>query len=127
MVRQILNAHVGHIEVRRVDAGEIGFPWISCLIGSAWIVGLHVGVKSGHDLYHGKALLHAVGGQGFKVIRPAQAFAETHPPGVPEPEERSAVGIFEVAPVLRNFEDPIFVVRVLPGVGFCGQYRGDIV
>src|SRR6202034_1642391 len=102
MVRQILNAHVGHIEIRRVEASVIRFPRISGLIGSAWIVGLHVGVESGHDLYYGKTLLHAVGGQGFKIVGPAQAFTESHPPGVSQPEERSAVGIFEMAPVLRN-------------------------
>ena len=71
MVRQVLNADVRHIEVRRVDAGEIGLPWISRFVGAAWIEGLHVGIESGHDLDHGESLLHAIGGQRLKAIRPA--------------------------------------------------------
>ncbi len=50
MIRKVLHAHVGHIEVRGVDAGEIGLPRKSRFICAASVERLHVGIEAGHDL-----------------------------------------------------------------------------
>ena len=127
LIGEVLHAHVGHIEVRRVYTSKIRLPWKARFIGAASIEGLHVGIQAGHDLDNRETLLHAIGCQRLKAIWPAKAFAQTHPPGIPEPEERSSVGMLKVAPIFCDFERTVFVVGVLAGVRLHIQYRCTIM
>ena len=72
LVGEILHAHVCHIEVRGVDAGEIRFPGKARFVRAAGIEGLHIRVQPGHDLHDGETLLHSIGGQRLEAVRPAQ-------------------------------------------------------
>jgi hypothetical protein len=96
---QVLDAEVGHIEVRGVDARVIPFPRKASFVSAAGVESRHIGVEAGDDLNHGEAFSGAVGGELLEVSGPLESLAEAHPPGIGEPEERGTVSVLEVTPV----------------------------
>jgi hypothetical protein len=82
VVREVLDAHVGHIEICRVDALEVAIPWEPSLIGSALIEGFHIGIEAGHNLHNCESLLDSICRERFKAVGPTEPFAQSHPPGI---------------------------------------------
>ena len=99
---EVLHADVRHVEVGGVDAGVVLFPGEAGFVGAARVERGHIRVEAGHDLDDGEALGGAVGGELLEIVRPVEAPAEPHPPGVGKPEEGNAVGVFEMAAVGRE-------------------------
>ena len=111
------DAQVGVVEVGGVDAGELAVPGETGFVGAALVERFHVGVESGDDLDHAEALGRAVSRQLLEIFRPAQAFAEAHPPGVAQPEKGCAVRVFEAAATAGNAQRPVLEQGVIAFIG----------
>ena len=117
MLDQILNPQIGRIEVPRIDAGVVRLPGEPRFVRAARVKRRHVGIESCDNLDYREALVHAVGHQGLKVFRPAQAATQAHPPGVRQPEKRLTVLVLEVQPIARYAHRAVSTERVIPCVG----------
>ena len=117
MLDQILNPQIGRIEVPRIDAGVVRLPGEPRFVRASRVKRRHVGIEPGDNLDYREALPDAVGHQRLKVLRPAQAAAQSHPPGVPQPEERLPVLVLEVQVIARYAHRAVLTERVIAGIG----------
>jgi hypothetical protein len=53
--------------------------------------------------------------------------AEAHPPGITEPEERGAIGMFKVLPIPGDANRAMPVQRVLTRIGFDTKRPGTVM
>jgi hypothetical protein len=75
-----------------------------------------VGVGAAHDLDGREALGPAVGGKFLKTL-PGHPLAEIFPPGVGQPEERRAVGVFEMSVIVGDADRPVPEERIVIAAG----------
>ena len=99
LVNQAENPLVRLVEILGTDTGIILLPGEACFIGPARIEGRHVGVQSGHDLNHTEALGLTVGSQLPEFLWPMEPLAKSHPPRIPQPEERRPIQVLKVPSV----------------------------
>src|SRR5690606_38097611 len=106
------------VKVFGTDMRIVFLPWKTRFVRTARIERVHVGIKSRDDLHDVESLLHAIGGELFETLRPAEAMAEPHPPRVTQPEKRRAIRVFEMAFVFRDAHGAVPMERIFPVVGF---------
>ena len=127
LLDQIPQPLVGRVEIFRPHAGVLGLPREALLVGPARIEGRHVGIEAGDDLDDGEAFFRPVRGEALDIGRPVQPVAESHPPGVAEPEKRRAVAMFQKAMVRRNPQGAVEIEGVGSGVRDHLDRAGDAV
>ena len=116
-IDQVQQPSVGEVPVVRIELfvvpGVIGH---SAFIFPHRFEGSLVRIRSGDDLHDGKSLLLPVRRQFLEAI-PSQPLGQALPPGVTQPQERRAVSVLKVAPVLADCKLAMSVERVVAGVG----------
>jgi hypothetical protein len=113
---EVEHALVGFIKKTRVDLAEVMFPGKSAPAAAPLVKQGHVRVQTRHQLDQVEAQLLPVLYQGLEIVRPGQALAQAHPPGVTKPEEGCAVGMAEMPPVAGHTQAPVAVQRVVTQV-----------
>ena len=99
LIDEVSKPSIGGIEIFGSDAAVVGLPGVTGFVGAARVERRHVRIKAGNDLNDVKALFFPVSRKLFEFVRPMQPMAKPHPPGVPQPEERRSVRVFQVAAV----------------------------
>src|SRR5437588_5524370 len=127
LLHQIEQAFIRRIEVFGPDARVIGLPRVACLVRAARIEREHVGIKPGDDLNDIEPFFLTVSRKLLEFIRKMQAMAQSHPPGVAEPEEWRAVGVFEKSFVGSHAYRAMHVERILAGVWFDLNAADDVM
>src|SRR5439155_836695 len=116
LLDEVVQALVGSIEILRPDLRVICGPRITGLVRTARIEWEHIGIKSGDDLDDIKPFSFPISGQFLEFVSPTQAVAQTHPPGITEPEERRAIKIFDVSFVRCHANWPMAKQRIVPHI-----------
>jgi hypothetical protein len=86
---------------------------------------VHVRIKPRDDLDDVESFLLPVSSKPLEFLRPVQPVAESHPPGVAQPEERCSVRVLKVTPVGGHLKRTVRIKRVLAFIRLYFHFAGD--
>src|SRR5690349_19158297 len=127
LIGEVLQALIRFVEVGRSYLPVILLPRKARLVAAALIESAHVGIQPGHDLHDIEAFILAVGSESFEFLRPVQALAQAHPPGVAQPEERRAVEMLEMPTIGRDANRAVPVERIAACIWTNDKFPRDVM
>src|SRR5712692_3393097 len=127
MVGQVLDTNVSCVKIGRIDPGVVFLPGKPGFIRASRIVWLHVWVQACYDLHYIETFAGAISGQCLETTRPGKPLAQSHPPGVTQPEERRAIGMLEMTAVTAYTQGAVAVERVISRVRLDYQLARAVV
>jgi hypothetical protein len=96
-----------------IDARIVILPRTPRFVSTARVKWRHVGIQARNDLDYRKPFAYAISYEPLKIIGPAQALAQAHPPCVPQPEERRSIRVLEVAAIRPHLHRAILQQRIV--------------